>query len=283
MSSIKSLLVPTGGAISLQIASSGTTTLSRTTSGSTGLGAWTQLYSGPPLQSYIDTGDMLPAPLDVDTAYVYKMVDANGTITTPAITPYVALNIQQEPLLSLLIRLIQAGVSNLIVPAGVSPCQVLQAMPIVGFPPMPFVVCNLDLMQQAETPIGQTSEVVDYDGNWVMTGMARRVFRISVLATNTADRDFYRDAVIGIFQSIIKSVFAPLGLDVRHRYQAASGQMADDPNGMSPGFYYCDVLCTFEGTFNILITPEYGLMNNITFTGTSEQSGENIISTENTV
>jgi hypothetical protein len=279
MSSIKSLLVPTGGAISFSIVSSGTTTFSRAVSGVGGLGSFTQLYSGGPIQTYVDTGDMLPAPLDPTQLYVYQMVDANGTLTTPPIQPYVALNLQQEPLLALLIRLLQAGVTNLITPTGVQPCQVLQAMPLVGFPPMPFMVVNMDLMQQAEIPIGQSAEAVDMNGNWTMTGFARRVFRISVLAQNTTDRDFYRDASIGIFESIIKSVLTPLGLDVRHRYQAAAGQVANDNMGQSPGFYYADVMCTFEGTFNILITPQYGLMNTITFTGTQASDGKTVIST----
>jgi len=283
MSSLKTTLIPTGGAVSLSISASGATTLSRAVSGVSGLGAFTQLYSGPAIQYYLDVGDLLPAPLVATDQYVYQLTDTSGTLTSSPITPACFLNLQIEPLLSILIRLLQAGINNLVPPTGINKAQVIQAMPLGGLQPMPFIVCNLDLKQMSDIPIGQTAEQVDKDGNWTMTGFARYIFRTSILATNSLDRDFYRDAVVGIFLSIIKSVFSPLGLDIRHNYQASSGQVANDTDAKAPGFYYCDVLTTFEGTFNTLITPSYGLMNTITFTGYSETDNVPVISTSVTV
>ena len=266
-SSITYKLVPTGGAISLTINASGTAmTFSRAVSGVSGIGAYTQLYSGAPIPLYIDAGDLLPAPLVSGATYVYKLVDANGTTQTSGINPYAQLNIEQEPLLALMIRLLQAAFNNLVPPAGVTPCQVLQCMPLAGIPPMPFVTVNLDLFQQGEIPIGQNVQNYDnQNSTWTITGFAKRIFRISVLATNTADRDYYRDATVAMLESIINSVFLPLGLDIRHSYQAASGQVAKSTEQMNPGFYYCDVMLTVEGTFNISIVTTYGQISVITF------------------
>jgi hypothetical protein len=271
MSSILGQSVPTGGAITLSISASGSgMVLSRAVSGVGGLGPFTTLYSGSPVAAYIDAGDYLPAPLSSGSLYVYQLQDANGTTQSAAYQPSPQLNVEIEPWLYLMIRLFQAGISNLTPPNGVnSNVQVLQQMPIVGIPPMPFVTINQDLIQQQEVPVGQSISQPDYTGTWAVTEQAKRVFRITVMATNTADRDYYRDACIGIFISLIASVFNNLGDNVTHRWQASSYQMADDPNGMSPGFYGADILCEVKGTFNIAITQNYGIMETITFVGTT--------------
>ena len=272
--------IPTGGGFSLGIVSSGAAmVLSRAVSGVSGLSSFSQIYSGTPIPLFIDVGDGLPAPLASGSYYVYQLQDGNGTYQTPAVQPALQLNIEQEPLLALLIRLLQAGFNNLVPPAGVSACQVLQAMPIAGLPAMPFVVVNLDLFQQAEIPIGQNVPQFDPSGSWTISGFAKRIFRVSVLASNTADRDYYRDATVAILESIIQSVFLPIGLDVRHRYQAASGQVTENKTMMNPGFYYCDVMLEVEGTYNISITSTFGVINTITLTGTTPD-GEAVIQTQ---
>lgn len=263
VSTISAVAVPTGGVISLAISGVGALmTLSRSSTGSGG--SFTQLYSGAPLIRYIDVGDMLPAPLASGSVYTYRLNDANGSLYSADIQPAATLQILQEPLLQMLIRIIQAGINNLYPTAGFNsnftPAQVIAAMPLSGLPPMPFVTINLDLMQQAQIPIGQSVEVVEPDGSWVIGGMTKRVFRVSVLAGTVQERDFYRDAVLGIFQSIIRTVFAPIGLDVTHKYQVASGQVAKDTEGQSPGFYYADVMMDFEGIYNVAVVPNYGSM-----------------------
>ena len=281
MSSIVGKLVPTGGAITLAVNAVGSgVTFSRAVSGASGIGAYTTLYSGAAsgIVQYLDTGDLLPAPLSSGSIYVYQLVDNNGTFTSPGYQPAPQLNVEIEPWLSTMIRLFQAGLSNITPPNSVSSSvQVLQQMPIVGLPPMPFVTINQDLIQQEEIPIGQNVEIPDWTGGWTITAQAKRVFRISIMATNTSDRDFYRDAIIGIFESLVLAVFNPLSNDVRHRWQASSYQMANDPSGMGPGFYGADVLCELQGSLNIQITPNYGNIETITFTGTTRDGVQAVV------
>lgn len=242
--------------------------LSRSTAGSGG--PFTTIYSGQPTPVYIDTGDGLPTPLASGSAYTYKLDDANGTTFSTAITPALTLNIEQEPLLAMLLRLFQAGINNLVPPVGISKIpagQVIAAMPLTGFPPLPIVTVNLDRMGQTRIPVGADFENVDNGtGIWTMTSHVERDFRITILTSNVTDRDFYRDAIAGIFRSIMLTVFEPIGQNVSHRFQVVSGQIANDPNGQAPGFFYADVHAIMDGTFNISITPSYGLISHLDMT-----------------
>lgn len=294
MPTIQGVIIPTGGAIQLTLttAISGNVTLARAVSGATGLGTFTTLYSGTPYVSqldssgnpiptlYLDTGDQLPSPLLPGTLYVYSLTDANGTAQTPPFNPAVSINLQPEPLTQIMIRLLQAGINSLVPSSfnsnGGKIPQVLHDMPLAGFPAMPFVTVNCDLVQQEEIPIGQNVQQPDKSGNWTIGGFAKFVYRISVFANNSPERDFYRDAVIGIFNAILQSVFVPLGKNIRHRYQAANGQVAQDNTLQIPGFYYSDVMLEFEGVMNIVVTATYGLIAEIIFTGTTP-SGDQIV------
>lgn len=295
MPSLIAQVIPTGGAVALTLttATSGVITLSRATSGfpaGSGLSAFSTLYSGAPFANelmpdgkpfatpYFDTGDLLPAPLNPSQLYVYQLIDVNGSVQTPPILPAVELTIQPDPLTQILIRLLQAGINSLApssfnISGGKIP-QVLYDMPLAGFPPMPFVTVNLDLLQQEQIPIGQSVQKTNSAGNWVITGFAKFAYRISVLANSSPERDFYRDAVVAIFRSILASVFQPLGRDITHRYQIANGQVVKEKQLEMPGFYYADVMLEFSGTFNTLITINYGIINTIIFTGTTPDGTE---------
>lgn len=272
--SVYTSIVPTGGAVALEIygAVSGVATLSRAVSGST----FTQIYSGVPLTSgfYLDTGDGLPGPLDPSLYYQYQYTDDSGTTTTEFIQPAISLAVQQEPITAILIRLLQAGLSALTLPNGIKPAQVTNAMPLGGSIPMPLVVINLDLAQQGAVPIGQSNPPPEWNtSTTIITGFTKRIYRVSVIAQDASTRDFYRDNLIGIFQALYKTVLQPLGIDVTHRWQAASGQIANDKIAMSPGFYYADIMMEFEGTLDVIISPQngYGLIARITL---SDQHGE---------
>lgn len=91
------------------------------------------------------------------------------------------------------------------------------------------------------------------------------MFKLSVLANNGNERDFYRDIIPPIFKIILAQVLAPAGLDVEHHYQIASGQVADDNAGKSPGFYFADALLEFNGTLNLSVQSNLGLINTIDF------------------
>lgn len=287
MPAISGTVIPTGGAVQLTLttAPSGSISLQRAVSGIGGLGPFTTLYSGAPFSPYsqlstpyIDVGDQLPAPLNPSTLYVYQLTDVNGSVQTPPIQPAVELNIQQEPITQILIRLLQAGINSLAPqPFNTQPGkvpQVLYDMPLVGFPAMPFVTVNLELGQQREIPIGQNVPKTDSEGNWVITGFARWIYRVTILGNSSVERDFYRDAVLGIFQAILTNVFAVIGKDIRHSWQFSNGQVAAQKDQQIPGFYYSEIMLEFEGVFNTLITITYGVISTITFTGTTPDGTE---------
>lgn len=270
--------IPTGGVITLAIsgAVSGVATLERAVSGQ----SFATIYSGSPVSFYIDIGDGLPSPLSSGSAYVYRYTDNTGSGLSAYITPASVLVQQQEPLTQILIRLLQGAFGDLTPPPGIRPVQVLQQMPLGGNIPMPFLVVNLDVIQQSAVPIGQSvaplSALVTGGGTgsgYTLTGFAKRTFRISVLSDNGVERDFYRDNLIGVLEAIYAPILQPLGLDVSHKWMASSGQIAQDRQGKSPGFYFADVLLDFEGTLNVVVMPIYGTIAQITTSVTSSMSG----------
>jgi hypothetical protein len=209
---------------------------------------------------------MLPGPLSPTTSYVYKLADDNGTIETAPVQPGLSLAVQIDPFALLMQRLIQGAVNNLYLPAGVKRADVMQAMPIAGLPDLPLITINLNSLQQREIPIGQSAWVPDENNNIIVTGFAHRLFQISVLSLNGPERDFYRDAMVGIFQVIVGAVLAPSGRDITHSYDISSGQVAKDTEGKAPGFYYADCLLDFTGEFNIVISTDLGYIETIDFT-----------------
>ena len=273
---VEATVIPTGGAIRLDMPGyltppSGVTayTLSRAVSGSSGLGSFTQLYSGAPQPVYLDVGDMLPQPLDMATGYVYQVADATGTTQIGPITPAPSLLYTEDPLTQILIRLIQAGVNGQQPPAGYgaapynTPPQVTTRMPQGGLAAMPFIVLNLDLIQQTQTGIGQDVPSVSPGNEWTIWVNAKRMWRISVMCANASARDYYRDLLLNVFQVIKPTVFAFIGLDVTSEIQAASGTDADEWEGKVPGFYYADIMLTLNGVLNTTILTGYGTFQGI--------------------
>lgn len=274
MAGVSGQIIPTGGAIMLQLSTvSGAYLLERAVSGSTGLGPWTILSSGAPgpgfeQRVFIDVGDGLPGPLDPESLYVYQLTDSEGSAQTYPFQPAAEFAINPSPIAKILQRLVQAGLNSLIKPSAVPVAQVLYAMPLAGLPRLPLITFNEDLTQQAEIPVGQHVANNDpFTGIWTITGFQRRSFRISVLATEATTRDFYRTAVISILTAMVPTTLAQIGLNVRHSYQSTSGQVSDEPKQALPGFYFADILYDFTGTFNVEITPTLGLIETIDFTG----------------
>lgn len=269
--------VPTGGAISFGIsgAPSGQATLTRAVSGVSGS---TVIYSGAVTPYFLDIGDQLPSPLNPTLYYQYIYTDNSGTFTTDFINPSSNLSILQEPLANIFIKLLQGAFNSLALPAGINRCEVLYAMPLGGIPNMPFVVINQDLMQQSNVPIGAstlsqaavTGQGTPIPGGvtfgWSISSLVERTYRVSVMSRNAVERDYYRDALAGIFEALFQPVLQPLGLDVTHKWQVTTGQVVDVGKGMSPGFYFSEYMLTFEGTANITVSQNYGLVSDISAT-----------------
>lgn len=280
-------VLPTGGIIGMvfSTAVSGTISLSRAVSGVGGLSAWTVLYSGAPLSTtqsdcfYLDNGEQLPGGVLLPSnQYVYQLVDANGTIVSSPLTPVSSLQLDRIDFMPVLISILQGAVNTLQLPTGIERTQVLQAMPLTGIPPMPFIVANPDMIQQDDVPIGQSTYQSLGQGVFqpsnsqtvTVTELARRVFRISVLSLNSVERDFYRDMIIAVFKNSLTTVFQQLGVDVQHNYQASSYQTTQILQGMVPGFYGADVILELRGTSNISLTSTYGIIKTITSTISGE-------------
>lgn len=275
-------VIPTGGAIALGIsgAVSGVATLTRTASG---VGVASGIYAGPACGFYLDLGDGLPQPLDPTLFYQYAYTDVTGTAITDWIKPSVSFVVQTEGFLQMFIRLIQATLNSVTLPAGIAKPQVTNAMPLGGTIPLPLIVVSEDLTQQATVPIGQSVPIqpsqaaVGIGGSasgYTVTGFANRTFRVSVLVKDATSRDFFRDMILGMFESIYGSVLQPLGVDVTHKWQATVGQVANDKVGMGPGFYYAEVMLEFEGTMNVSIYPSYGVIETIQTTVSGAAAGE---------
>lgn len=270
--------IPTGGAILLDLtlpsgamSAQSPMTLSRAATVSGVTSAFVPLYSGDALPLFIDAGDSLPQPLTAGTAYTYRLADPTGSVETAAILPASALVLETDDTTKLLVRLLQAGLTNITLPPGIQSAQapnqgrpqVSSAMPITGFPVLPYVVVNEDLVQQENVPIGQNVTQPDGNNLWTQASYARKIWRVSVLSRTSDERDFYRDALIAIFQSILGSVFQHIGANMSHRYQASSSQTADEYQGKSPGFYFADIMLEVLGTFNTGIRTFYGLIEAI--------------------
>lgn len=269
-------VIPTGGAVRIDLPDyleqlNGVTdmVLSRAVSGSTGLGAFTMLYSGAVKPIWIDAGDALPEPLDMATSYVWRVADSTGTSQVGPLMPVSSVAPQPDDFTALFIRLMQATVNGLTLPVGWARPQVTTKMPQGGWAAMPFIVVNLDLFQQTDTGIGQGVINPDKNNIWDIWIDAKRVWRVSILCQDAEERDFFRLALVAAFQTILPTVFAPIGMDVRHSIQASSGTDVSEAEGKAPGFYYCDIMMEVDGSFNVAIVTGYGVIPGFAVTATT--------------
>jgi len=261
--------IPTGGGVTLAMpgylqpaSGTGMVTISRAVSGSGGLSSFTQLYSGVPLLTWVDVGDMLAGPLVSGSAYVWQVADGNGVTQTAPIVPASAMQTRPDALTQLFLRLLQAGVDGLngSRPAGINGVLVSTAMPQGGLRSLPLMIINLDLIQQEETGIGTDVDNPDGSNVWTIWVNAKRVWRVSVFGRNPTERDFYRDSVLAMWQVWHSSVFTPIGLNVTHRFQAASGTDVSESEGLAPGFYYSDIMLELDGVFDVAVLDSFGLI-----------------------
>lgn len=270
-------VIPTGGAIALTFATaSGQISISRATSGVSGLSAWTVLASGlasgPPGPLgvngyYLDVGDQLPGPLSAAAQWVYEITDSTGTTQTAPLMPVSAITIEPDPILSIMMRLLQAGLQNIAPPPGILRPRIMLAMPIDNIPPLPLIAIAPELDQMQEQPIGVDVPKPNSKNIWQIMDLQKHVLRISILSENAVERDYFKDAVLSIFKVLLGTVLAPLGQDVRHGYQAASYQQTKEQVDQVPGFYGCDVMLDITGQFNVVVTTTYGIIAEITFQG----------------
>ena len=284
-------VLPTGGAVQLKLYSTADTmTLNRATSGSAGLSAWTAIYNGPapepatifngvptdPHVLVIDSGDFLPGPLVPTDQYVYQLTDSDGsTFTTGAISVSGSLILNRMDLTELFAKLLWGGLQSLPLPSNYKTPQVYHAMPLTGQPPLPLVTINLDLFQQSgnEIPIGQNIPNYNTLGSWSVDALAKWRFIIAILTTSAAEREFYRDAVIGLFHGFMYSPLTALNMNISHSFQATNGQTTGDGSRMNPGFYWSEIALDLTGKYSLTIDNSPGMVNAIDLYVDGTQTG----------
>jgi len=278
--------IPSGGAVALKLYSSSATGWSLTRYVSQG----GTLVSGtaialptpvPPLYGTADTqvtvldvGDGTNAPLDGTLQYVYEFTTSTGNISTPALPVGANITLVQDDLTLILVRLLQSGFRSLAIPANFkNKPTVMHAMPIAGMPTLPIVAINQSFFGQAEVPIGQANQTNYFNNQGVITGIADRVYSVAILATTVQERDFYRDALVGIFYNILGPVLESIGQDVRHSFAIDSGQVVSEAT--APGFYFAEAMLKTSGTYNVILTSDYGIMDVIMPSPTPTQDDSN--------
>jgi hypothetical protein len=276
---IEGFIVSTGGAVRLNIDSQDTDyTLIRD---NVSLSTQSVLYSGVNNTSvFLDIGDGFTTNVSYlpSGIYSYTVLDSYGTSSTPNVIPTVYLTVFPENLDIVFIKLMKAALDALVVPEGFAKAQVYHAMPLGGFPPLPAIVIQQELLRQAEIPIGQ--QVDQEKDDMSMLAIATRRYSVAILSRNSDERDFYRTAIVGCFEAICLDVLSHLGNNIRHSFAVDSSmESTDDPNA-APGFYYADCLFTFDGNFFVGINKQYPIIENTGITITASVSTSKPLSTQ---
>jgi hypothetical protein len=253
--------VPTGGAVVIEFpgyfppaAQATQLTISRSVAGSN---VWTVIYQGPPIGSFIDVGDGTPGPLDPNTAFLWKAEDYSGTAISNPIMPASTFISEPDQLTQILLRLLQGAINSMVLPNGVKRPVLTIRMPTNGLQAMPFIVVNLDLIQQTEVGVGEDVPNPDNNNNWTLFANAKRLWRVSILSQDAEERDFYRDTLLAVFRVLKAAAFAPLGQNVTHTFQAASYSSVKEYEGISPGFYCADLMFELDGLFPTAVLTNY--------------------------
>ncbi len=267
MPTVTAVVPPVGGAVFLSITASSTITIVRTPQ-STGVPV--QIYSGPPVTYYIDQGEGYSTNVEYlpNDTYVYTVTDSSGSATTPSLTTTSSILINPDQITNVIIKLIKAGINNLILtqPGWIKP-RVFHALPTSGTPQLPFIVVTFDLLQQNAVPVGQMN-MPEYNNTIDISVLVDRRYTVTTYTTTVDEREFYRDALIAIFESSLFTPLQQLGQDVSHSFQAVSIQETEPP----PGFYVSDMMWMMTGAYSIILTTNYGLIEYLDTSGVNTQS-----------
>lgn len=257
---VTAIISPIGGTITFELSGNASgvgaqSTISRAVSGQ----PYSVIYSGAPYSVFVDPGEQLPTGLNSGTNYLYQFTDSVGTVTVGPLQPAPTLQFQEYWLTPLLVRLIRNGIDNITLPNNTQRAAVFHDMPLNGFDALPAITITQDLFRQDAIGIGQNTvnPLANQNGLWTMPALVENTWTITVFAKDVQTREFYRDSLIGIFESTLQSVFTPLGQNVSHNFLCHNYQWVDDLKGISPGFYCCDMMVHLTGEFNITISGIY--------------------------
>lgn len=210
----------------------------------------------------VDCGDGTSQPLNPSLTYVYQFTNDKGTVSTPALPVGANIQIVQDDLTYIILRILKSGLVSLAVPAEFkNKPSVLHAMPIDGQPKLPIITVNQSYIGQTHVPLGTANENVFLDNRVTKTALMDRIYSVAVLTTTVEEREFYRDAIIGIFTSILGPVLQKMGQDTSHDIHVDSGQVTKDT--LQPGFYFAEAMIKISGSFNVIVTSDYGIIAQI--------------------
>lgn len=268
-------VAPTGGIVVLKLASSApaaTWSLVRgVVSGGTTVGQ-TILFTGPSEVQpvFLDIGDGLKTPLDPTQQYEYTFTTGAGVATSGPVQPSAEIELEPDHMTAVLLRGLQSGVRSLKLPAAFKNApSVFHAMPMGSIPTLPMISLNETLLQQGDIPIGQNNLANLTSNSQVVGGQALRHYTIAVLTLTVEEREYYRDAVLGIINALLGPVFEAIGENSTHRFQVNSSQVTGD--AMMPGFYFAEILWEFTGTFSVGVSTTYGVVEQIVGTVNSTE------------
>lgn len=202
---------------------------------------------------YFDVGDGLETYLNFTTPYYYTVTDPTGTTTVGPITPAAQILVYSNYLDGMLFKLFSAGISAVAVPAQFNKINVLQALPLTMGSDgtiFPFIVMNLDLEQQEYLEIGENVESNIKSPLNTLPVVVTRIYSINVLSQNAQERDFYKDACLGVCFTLINSLL-DIGQGFTYDIQASNTQATQSPQ--VPGFYCSTIMFEFTGQFNVTI------------------------------
>lgn len=261
-------VAPTGGIVILKLASAAPAvswSLVRSVVSGSNLVEQTTLFTAPECIQpvFLDIGDGTKAPLNPTQNYQYAFTTASGTVVTPQILPSASITLEPDHLTAILLRALTSGFRSLVIPAGFSNRpQVFHAMPMGIQPTLPMVSLNGTLMQQADIPIGQNNPNNIDTNTLVIGGLALRHYTIAVMTSTVDEREFYRDAVLAIFNAILGPILNAIGENATHRFQVHSSQVTGA--GQQPGFYFSEILLELTGSFSVAVSTTYGVIESIT-------------------
>ncbi len=211
---------------------------------------------------FVDIGDGTNTPLNPQTLYSYRFATAQGIAITDPISVSGAIVLEPDHLTRVLGRSLQAGLVSLVLPTNFTQRPTFSySMPVTTQMRFPMVLLNLDLLQQESIPIGQGQPSQIVDNSYSVPAMAMRRYVVRVFATNVDERDFYRDAVIAIFNTILTPLLAKIGVNTSHRFQASNGQIVTDQ--MQPGAFYAEISLQFSGLYNVTVSTNFPIIGSV--------------------
>ena len=262
MPTLEATIPPCGGGVFLSISANSPMTLTRYAQSTN---TTVTLYSGNSVPYYIDQGDGFDVNVEYlpDDTYTYTVSDNTGSAVSSSLTPTASILITPDQITSVIIKTIKAGINALVInQSGWIKPRVFHAMPLSGTPSLPFIVVTFDLLQQKYVPIGQQN-MPEYNNQINIDVIMERRYTVTTFTTTVDEREFYRDALVAIFESSLFQPLQQLGQNIEHSFQSISTQETDP----SPGFFVSDSMWMMTGGYNVKLQTNYGLIESLDTSG----------------